>query len=135
MNYWLAKTEPEEYSWQDLVKDKQAPWDGVRNYQARNNLKQMKLNDPVIIYHSGITPSAVGIARVAKMADADPSDEQWVQIDLTPETPLPHPVPLSKLKIDPVFTQCLLIRQPRLSVVPLTKTQFQQIKSLGLSPS
>jgi predicted RNA-binding protein with PUA-like domain len=100
MNYWLVKSEPFKYSWDQFVKDKRTYWDGVRNYQARNNLNAMKKDDAVLFYHSNEDLAVVGIARVVKEAYQDPTteDQRWVVVDLEPIEPLSHPVPLSEMK-------------------------------------
>ena len=100
MNYWLVKSEPFKYSWDQFVKDKRTYWDGVRNYQARNNLNAMKKGDAVLFYHSNEGLAVVGIARVVKEAYQDPTtdDQRWVVVDLEPVEPLPQPVPLSDMK-------------------------------------
>lgn len=129
MNYWLVKSEPCKYSWDQFVKDKRTYWDGVRNYQARNNLNAMKKGDAVLFYHSNEDLAVVGIARVVKEAYQDPTteDQRWVVVDLEPVEPLPQRVPLSDMKQDQHLQNLALIRQGRLSVMPLTKTEFEVI--------
>jgi len=133
MNYWLVKSEPCKYSWDQFVKDKRTYWDGVRNYQARNNLNAMKQSDAVLFYHSNEGLAVMGIARVAKEAYQDPTtdDHRWVVVDLEPVEPLPQPVPLSEMKQDRRLQDIALIRQGRLSVMPLTKTEFEVIVAKG----
>ena len=133
MPYWLAKTEPSTYSWQDLVKEKRARWDGVRNAQARNNLAAMKKGDEVLVYHSGDDRAVVGIAKVAKAAYQDPTtdDERWVCVDLVPVKTLRKPVELATIKSTPSLTQMALVRQGRLSVTPVTAEEFRTILSLA----
>lgn len=133
MNYWLVKSEPCKYSWDQFVKDKRTYWDGVRNYQARNNLNAMKKGDAVLFYHSNEDLAVVGIARVVKEAYQDPTteDQRWVVVDLEPVEPLPQRVPLSDMKQDQHLQNLALIRQGRLSVMPLTKTEFEVIVVRG----
>lgn len=133
MNYWLVKSEPCKYSWDQFVKDKRTYWDGVRNYQARNNLNAMKKGDAVLFYHSNEDLAVVGIARVVKEAYQDPTteDQRWVVVDLEPVEPLSHPVPLSEMKQDQRLQNIALIRQGRLSVMPLTKEEFEVIVVRG----
>jgi len=133
MQYWLVKQEPEAYSWSAFVKDSGTAWTGVRNFQARNNLRSMKKGDPVLYYHSVSDKQVVGIARVAKEAYPDPTADEgdWVSVDLAPVKPLEAPVSLETIKADKVLADMLLVRQGRLSVQPLTKAQFQRILKLG----
>jgi len=133
MNYWLVKSEPCKYSWDQFVKDKRTYWDGVRNYQARNNLNVMKKGDAVLFYHSNEGLAVVGIARVVKEAYQDPTtdDQRWVVVDLEPVEPLPQSVPLSDMKQEKRLQNMALIRQGRLSVMPLTKTEFEVIVAKG----
>ena len=127
MNYWLVKTEPEEYSFDDLESDGKAIWDGVRNYQARNNLKKMKLGDKVLIYHSGKTKEVVGIAKVFKEHYQDPTDKtgRWVVVELVPLNKLQKAITLSEIKRERAFVDILLLKQSRLSVMPLTEYEFK----------
>jgi predicted RNA-binding protein with PUA-like domain len=133
MQYWLVKQEPEAYSWSAFVKDSGTAWTGVRNFQARNNLRSMKKGDPVLYYHSVSDKQVVGIARVAKEAYPDPTadDGDWVSVDLAPVKALEAPVSLETIKSDKDLADMLLVRQGRLSVQPLTKAQFQRILKLG----
>src|SRR5690554_268896 len=121
MNYFLVKSEPFKYSWDQFIKDKQTFWDGVRNYQARNNLKDMKIGDLVLFYHSNEGKEVVGIAKVVKEHYQDPTteDERWVAVDLAPVEELKHPVTLKAIKADEMLQDIALVRQGRLSVVPL----------------
>jgi predicted RNA-binding protein with PUA-like domain len=129
----MVKQEPEAYSWDDLVRDRSTDWTGVRNFQARNNLRQMNAGDPVLFYHSGKEKSVVGIAEVARAAYRDPtSDEaQWVAVDIKPVKRLKEPVPLSSIRAHPRLANLSLIRQSRLSVMPVTKAEFDVIVALG----
>ena len=133
INHWLVKQEPEDYSWDDLVRDGQTQWTGVRNFQARNNLKQMAVGDKVFFYHSGKEKSVVGIAEVAKAAYPDPTadDPSWVAVDIKPVKRLPRPAPLADIKANKKLTDLLLVRQSRLSVMPLTKEEFETIVKMG----
>lgn len=133
MRYWLVKSEPFKYSWEQFVKDGKTFWDGVRNYQARNNLQAMKKGDPVLFYHSNEGLEVVGVAEVIKAAYPDPTieDERWVAVDLKPLHPLKSPVSLKEMKQQPGLSEMGLIRQGRLSVVELKKKEFDLILKLG----
>lgn len=130
---WLAKSEPETYSWDDFVDEGRTDWTGVRNFQARNNLRQMKAGDRVLFYHSGTGKCVVGIAEVVKAAYPDPTadDPQWVAVDLKPVKPLNEPVPLASIRYHPKLGNLPLIRQSQLSVMPLTKEEFETILGMG----
>jgi predicted RNA-binding protein with PUA-like domain len=133
MNHWLVKQEPEDYSWATFVKDSAAAWVGVRNYQARNNLRAMKKGDLVLYYHSGSGKEVVGIARVAKEAYPDPTAEEgdWVGVDLKPERALKTPVRLAVIKQDKLLSSVPLIKNSRLSVMPIDAAAFERIVKLG----
>lgn len=133
MNYFLVKSEPFKYSWQQFLADKQTFWDGVRNYQARNNLQAMKKGDLVLFYHSNEGKEVVGIARVVTEAYQDPTtaDERWVVVDLAPVETLKKPVTLETIKADPLLQDVALVRQGRLSVMPLKREEFDRIVALG----
>ena len=133
MNYWLVKSEPSTYSWDDFVKDGGTRWDGVRNYQARNNLIAMKKGDPVLYYHSGALPEIVGTAKVVKGSYQDPTtdDERWVAVDLEPVKPLKRPVALGDIKNEKRLKDISLIKQDRLSVMPVTKEEYDVILGMG----
>lgn len=133
MNYFLVKSEPYKYSWAQFFKDKQTFWDGVRNYQARNNLQAMKEGDLVLFYHSNEGKEVVGIAKVVKEHYQDPTttDPQWVVVDLVPLEPLKEPVTLATIKNDPLLQNMALVRQGRLSVTPVTKEEFDRVLELG----
>jgi predicted RNA-binding protein with PUA-like domain len=133
MNYWLAKSEPEAYSWQQLVKDGKTAWTDVRNFTARNNLRAMKKGDLVFFYHSGEEKSIVGLARVAKEFYPDPTAEEgdWSCVDLVPVKPMAKPVTLAQIKGDKVLLETKLVKQGRLSVSPLTKAQFERMLKLA----
>jgi len=131
--FWLVKQEPETYSWDDFVRDGRTDWTGVRNFQARNNLRQMQIGDAVLFYHSGKAKSVVGIAEVAKAAYPDPTadDPQWVAVDLKPLKPLKECVTLEAIKANQKLSNMLLVRQSRLSVMPVTKEEFETILRMG----
>ncbi len=132
-NHWLVKSEPDAYSWQQFLKDGGTAWTGVRNFQARNHLRAMKLGDPVLFYHSVTDKSVVGLARVRREAYADPTAKEgdWSCIDLEPVKPLAKPVSLEDIKSDSVLKDIALVKQSRLSVTPLTDTQFKRL--LGIA--
>lgn len=133
MNYWLVKSEPFKYSWEQFVKDGETFWDGVRNYQARNNLQGMKKGDKVLFYHSNEGLCVVGIAQVVKEAYPDPTidDERWVAVNLKPVKALKTPVTLAEMKQTPGLEQMGLIRQGRLSVTALTENEYKTVIKLG----
>ena len=137
MHYWLVKSEPTKYSWDQLCKDGSTYWDGVRNYQARNNLQAMKVGDKVLYYHSNDGLAVVGVARVTKEAYQDPTteDERWVVVDLEPVEPLPFPITLSDIKQERRLRDIALIKQSRLSVMPVAKKEFDLIHVLANNPS
>ena len=132
-NSWLVKQEPEDYSWDDLVRDKKTAWTGVRNFQARNNLRNMKTGDAVLFYHSGKDKSVVGIAEVAKAAYPDPTadDDSWIAVDIKPLKPLPKSVPLTDIRANNKLSNLLLVRQSRLSVMPVSKEHFDEIVKMS----
>ena len=131
--YWLVKSEPFKYSWDEFVKDGWTYWDGVRNYQARNNLKAMRKGDRVLYYHSNEGTEVVGVARVIKEAYQDPTtgDERWVVVDLKPVRALKKPVTLADVKSDSRLANMALVRQSRLSVMPVTEDEFDVIVARG----
>ena len=131
MNYWLLKTEPETFSWDDLVRDKKTVWDGVRNFQARSHLKNMKKGDTVFIYHTGDEKAVVGLAKVLKEHYPDPKDKDWVVVDLAPEKKLKNPVSLSQIKSDKRLTNMVLVRAARLSVQPVKAEEFDIVVALS----
>lgn len=133
MNYWLVKSEPSEYSYDDLVKDGSTFWDGVRNYAARNNLKNMKVGDQVLFYHSVNEKAVVGISKVVREHYQDPTtdDDRWVVVDLAPERKLDNPVTLAQIKADPTLSDIALVRQSRLSVMPLEPNAFNRIVKMS----
>lgn len=133
MHYWLVKTEPHTYSWQQFCRDERTYWDGVRNYQARNNLQAMRRGDLVLFYHSTPERAVIGIARVVREAYPDPTtdDPRWVAVDLEPVEPLTQPVSLQDIKNDRRLQHIALITQARLSVMPLTADEFATIVAKG----
>ena len=134
-NYWLVKQEPEAYSWATFVKDGRTAWTGVRNFQARNHLRAMKRGDRVLYYHTGEERQVVGLARVVKAAYPDPTatDGDWCSVDLAPVKPLAKPVTLEAIKVDRALNDLPLLRQSRLSVMPLTEAQFKRLLELAES--
>jgi predicted RNA-binding protein with PUA-like domain len=130
---WLVKSDPDTYGWDELVKDGATRWDGVRNAQARNNLQAMRAGDLALFYHSGEDKQVVGVAKVVKAAYPDPTtdDERWVAVDLAPVAPLREPVTLAEIKRDAALAQIALVRQGRLSVMPIEAKAFSRILSLG----
>jgi predicted RNA-binding protein with PUA-like domain len=131
MNYWLVKSEPETYSWDDLVRDKKTTWDGVRNFQARSNLKAMKKGDVVFFYHTGDEKAIVGTASVAKEHYADPTDNEWVVVDISSGKKLKKPVTLAQIKANKRLSDMVLVRASRLSVQPVKQEEFDLVLSLS----
>lgn len=131
--YWLVKSEPGTYSWDDLVRDKRTAWTGVRNYAARLNLNAMKVGDLAFFYHSNEGKAIVGIAKIVKAAypDTTADEDGWVAVDLAPVAPLKSPVSLEQIKADKSLTDMALIRLSRLSVQPVKPAEFARIKKLG----
>jgi predicted RNA-binding protein with PUA-like domain len=132
-HYWLVKSEPFKYSWEKFNKDGRTFWDGVRNYQARNNLREMKEGDLVLFYHSNEGKNVVGVAKVVKEAYQDPTtdDKNWVVVDLVPVQSLDKPVTLEQIKAEESLKDISLVRQGRLSVMPLKATEFDKILEMG----
>ncbi len=132
-NYWLVKSEPEAYSWDTFVKDGRTAWTGVRNFQARNNLRAMKKGDLVAFYHSVTDKQIVGLAKVDKEAypDTTAKEGDWSCVDLVPAKPLKQPVTLAAIKADKALSEMALLKQSRLSVTPLTATQFERLLELA----
>jgi predicted RNA-binding protein with PUA-like domain len=133
MQYWLVKTEPESYAWATFVKEGRTAWTGVRNFQARNNLRAMKKGDLVLFYHSVTDKQVMGYARVEREAYPDPTADEgdWCCVDLVPGRPLKTPVSLEAIKADQVLKSMPLVKQGRLSVMALTGEQFDQVLQLG----
>jgi predicted RNA-binding protein with PUA-like domain len=133
MNYWLVKQEPSAYSWDDFVKDGRTAWTGVRNFQARNNLRSMKLGDRVFFYHSVKDKSVIGEAEVVRESYPDPTAKEgdWISVDLKPLQALPHPVTLEKIKADKKLAGFVLLRNSRLSVMPVSANEYRAIRDLS----
>ena len=133
MKFWLVKQEPSKYSWEQFAKDKTTYWDGVRNYQARNNLKAMKRGDLVFFYHSVVGTEIKGIAQITREHYPDPTSEDpgWVVVDLKPIKAMNSPVSLAQIKSNPRLFKMALIKQSRLSVMPVTETEFKIILRMG----
>lgn len=133
MNYWLVKSEPFKYSWEQLVKDKKTHWDGVRNYAARNNLRDMQKGDQVFFYHSNEGLAIVGIAEVVKTAYQDPTtdDANWVVVDLKPVKAMPKPVTLESIKAEKDLANMDLVRLSRLSVGKVTAAEYKKVCKMG----
>lgn len=130
--HWLVKSEPSTYSFERLVAEGRATWDGVRNYTARNNLRLMKVGDECLFYHSSEGKVVVGIARVAREAYQDPTtDEDWSAVDLEPVKALPRPVYLAEMREHPVLGKMMIFKQGRLSVVPVTDEEFDAVIALA----
>ena len=132
-NFWLVKQEPSDYSWADFVADGSTSWTGVRNFAARNNLRRMSKGDEVLFYHSGEEKAVVGIAKVARTAyrDTTAKDGDWSVVDLVPLKPLPKPVTLHEIKAKPALKNIALVRQSRLSVMPLAAKDFTTIVKMA----
>ncbi|HJX98085.1 MAG TPA: EVE domain-containing protein [Chthoniobacterales bacterium] len=132
-NFWLVKQEPSDYSWSDFVADGGTSWTGVRNFSARNSLRRMSKGDQVLFYHSGEGKEVVGIAKVMRTAyrDATAKEGDWSAVDLAPVKPLPRPVTLAEIKSKPALKHIALVRQSRLSVMPLGAKEFERIVRLG----
>jgi predicted RNA-binding protein with PUA-like domain len=131
--YWLIKSEPYKYAWSELVADGSTFWDGVRNYEARNNLRAMKLGDLCLYYHSNKGKEIVGVARVCAEFYPDPTteDERWQVVDVEPVVELKEPVTLAAIKAEPTLAEMALVRRGRLSVVPVERLEFQRVLSMG----
>jgi len=131
--HWLVKSEPSAYSWADLLREKRSAWTGVRNFQARNNLRAMKKDDLVFFYQSVTDPAVMGISKVVKeaYADATATEGDWSCVDLAAVKALPSPVTLKEIKEEPSLAEISLIKQSRLSVMPVTAKEFGQILKLG----
>ncbi len=131
MNYWLVKQEPESYSFDDFLRDGKTDWTGVRNYQARNNLREMKSGDKVLFYHSVSEKSVVGMAQVSREEFPDPTDEKWIAVEIKPLEKFAKAVSLEQIKNEKSLENIALIKQSRLSVLPLTKKEFETILKLS----
>ncbi|WP_418609018.1 EVE domain-containing protein [Gluconobacter cerinus] len=133
MAYWLIKSEPEAFSWNEQVRNDIEPWTGVRNYQARNNLAAMKMDDLAFFYHSVSEKQIVGVVRVVKEAYPDPTadDPRWVCVDVKANGAFTTPVTLAQIKADPALEEMALLRQSRLSVAPVTEQEFRHLTKIG----
>jgi len=131
--HWMVKSEPAAYSWEQFTREGRAAWTGVRNFQARNNLRTMQIGDRVLFYHSVTGKEVVGIAKVAREAYPDPTTEEpgWDCVDLVPAKPLKKPVKLETIKATPALKEIALLRQSRLSVMPLSAAEYAAIVKLG----
>ncbi len=132
-SYFLVKSEPYKYPFASLLKDKRTSWDGVRNFEARNHLRSMKVGDLLLFYHSNEGKEIVGVAKVARAAYPDPTAEEgdWAAVDIAPVKALSAPVSLATIKEDAKLSEMLLLRRSRLSVVPVTPTEFKRVLDLG----
>ena len=132
-NFWLVKQEPSSYSWSDFVADRETSWTGVRNFTARNNLRKMQKGDEVLFYHSGDEKAVVGIAKVKRPAypDSTAKEGDWSTVDLAAVRPLSRPVTLREIKANSRLKGIPLVRLPRLSVMPLEKSEFRHIVDMG----
>lgn len=132
-HYWMVKTEPEAYAWSDFERDRKTVWDGVRNFQARNHLRAMKCGDKVLFYASVTTKAVLGSATVTKEHFPDPkaTEGDWSAVELTIGSAFPHPVELSAIKAEPKLAELPLLRQSRLSVMPLGKSHYDLLVKLG----
>mgnify|MGYP003505535097 FL=1 len=133
MQHWLVKSEPQKYSWEKFIHDGRTFWDGVRNFQARNNLRSMQEGDLALFYHSNEGKAVVGIAKIVKEAYQDPTtdDKNWVAVDLIPVQTLTNPITLDEIKADERLKNIALVKQGRLSVMPLKAEEFDRILELG----
>ena len=133
MNHWLMKSEPDAFSWDDLVKKGKAEWDGVRNHAAQLNMKAMKVGDRALFYHSNIGLECVGIMEIVREAEQDSTDAtgKWIAVLVAPVEPLKSPVSLKTIKADPLLSQMAIVRQSRLSVAPVTGEEYARILELA----
>ncbi len=131
MNYWLVKTEPETYSLDDLSRDKKTTWDGVRNFQARSNLKAMKKGDLAFVYHTSEEKAVVGIAEITKEFFPDPKDKEWAAVEIGYKKKLKNPVTLAAVKAEKKLTNMYLVRAARLSVQAVTKEEFDFVMAMS----
>ncbi len=136
MNHWLVKSEPEAFSWDQQLRNGVEPWTGVRNHAARRNLQAMRKGDLAFFYHSNTGREIVGVVEVAREAYPDPTapSGDWVCVDMKAVRPLPRPVPLARIKADPRFSEFALVRQPRLSVMPVSEDQWRILCGLSEAP-
>ncbi|BCI72273.1 hypothetical protein SUS17_3962 [Sphingomonas sp. S17] len=131
MAYWLLKSEPDSYGWDDLVRDGATEWDGVRNAAAAKHLRAMQPGDSALFYHSGKDKAAVGIATITRAAQADGEDGRWVSVAVAPDRPLPQPVPLAAMKAEAKLADLPMLRQSRLSVSPVGDTEWAILMTMA----
>jgi len=131
MNYWLLKSEPSTWSWEQQCQVQSEPWNGVRNYQAQNNMKAMAVGDRAFFYHSVKEKQIVGIVEICKAFYPDPTDTRWGLVDIKAITPLPQPITLETIKKDPSLQHLALVRQSRLSVMPIDAASWKHLCHLG----
>jgi predicted RNA-binding protein with PUA-like domain len=131
MNYWLLKSEPGTYAWEDLQRDGRTAWDGVRNFQARKNLRDMAPGDLALFYHSGDSRSVVGVAKIVSDPYPDPKAKDWTVVDVASEHALKEPVTLERIKGEKGLAEMVLVRQSRLSVQPVRKAEFDAVLKIG----
>ena len=130
MGYWLLKSEPESYGWADLVAEGTTEWTGVRNRAAAAHLRAMEVGDQALFYHSGKEKAAIGVMEVTRAARPE-GDEGWVSVEVAARDPLPHPVTLAAMKAQPAFKDMAVVRQPRLSVSPVSKAEWAAIEGMA----
>lgn len=133
MAHWLMRSEPETYGWDDLVRDRATEWDGVRNYAARNFLKDMRPGDQALFYHSGKEKAAVGVMEITRAWKPDGADGQWASVHVEPREPLARPVTLAAIKAEPKLAQLEMLRQSRLSVTPVRDEEWKVLLAMGSS--
>ncbi|MGN6269414.1 MAG: EVE domain-containing protein [Sphingomonas sp.] len=131
MAYWLLRSEPETYGWDDLVRDSATEWDGVRNYTARNFIKEMKTGDRALFYHSGKQKAAVGTMEITRAWRPDGDKDEWASVAVKPLEPLPEPVTLAAIKAEPRLANLEVLRQSRLSVTPIRNAEWQVLMEMG----
>ncbi len=133
MNYWLMKSEPDAFSWDDLVAQQKGEWDGVRNHLAQRHMKEMKKGDRALFYHSNIGLEVVGVMEIVEEAAPDSTDDsgRWIAVHVSPVERMPRPVKLKEMKADPELANMAMIRQSRLSVSPVTEAEYRHILALG----
>ena len=135
MVYWILRSEPDAYGWDDLVRDRGTEWDGVRNYAARNFLKAMKPGDRALFYHSGKEKAAVGVMVITRAWQPDGADGQWASVRVEPREPLAQPVTLAAIKAEPKLAKLEMLRQSRLSVTPVRDEEWRVLIEMGGRPA
>ena len=131
MAHWLMKSEPDSYSWDDLVRDGSTEWTGVKNAQAAINLRAMRVGDEALFYHSNVGLEAVGVMKITRAAAPDPTDGKWVSVEVAPVRPLKQPVTLKAIKADPRLAEMKVVRQSRLSVSPVTDQEWAVVMEMA----